>query len=121
MNYNKTIIMGNLTADPELRHTPKGNAVCNFTVASGRKYRDGGGEMKDETLFIECTAWTSTGENIAKHRKKGDGILVDGFLVADTWTDKETGKSRSKIKLNVTTARFIYKDGAPTGNEDFNE
>lgn len=121
MNYQKTIILGNLTADPTLRHTPKGNAVCNFSIACNRKFRGGDGEIKDDTLFIDGVAWSGTGESIAKHRRKGDGLLVEGYLVTEKWVDKETGKNRTNIRLNATTARFLFKDGAPHTNEDFND
>lgn len=109
MNYQKTIILGNLTADPELRYTPSGKACANFTVATTRRYTDTEGEKKEQTLFIDCAAWGAHGEHIKKHKTKGDNILVEGFLQADQWEDKTTGQKRSKIKLVVEKVEFGKK------------
>lgn len=109
MNYNKAIIAGHLTADPELRFTPTGKACCNFTVAATRRYTDPQGEKKEQTLFIDCAAWGAQAEHIKKHKAKGDNLLVEGFLQADQWEDKTTGQKRSKIKLVVEKVEFGKK------------
>lgn len=109
MNYNKAIIAGHLTANPDLRYTPKGKACCNFTVAATRRYTDTEGEKKEQTLFIDCAAWGPHGEHIKKHKVKGDNILVEGFLQADQWEDKTTGDKRHKIKLVVEKVEFGKK------------
>jgi single-strand DNA-binding protein len=109
MNYNKAIIAGHLTADPELRYTPSGKACANFTVAATRRYTDPNGEKKEQTLFMDCAAWGAHGEHIKKHKTKGDNLLVEGFLQADQWEDKSTGQKRSKIKLVVEKVEFGKK------------
>jgi single-strand DNA-binding protein len=109
MNYNKAIIAGHLTADPELRYTPSGKACANFTVAATRRYTDPNGEKKEQTLFMDCAAWGAHGEHIKKHKTKGDNLLVEGFLQADQWDDKTTGQKRSKIKLVVEKVEFGKK------------
>lgn len=110
MNYNKAIIAGHLTADPELRHTASGKAVANFTVATTRRYKDNEGNPAEDTLFMDCAAWGPQGEMVAKHKSKGDNILVEGPLVADQWEDKATGQKRTKIKLSVTSLEFGKKN-----------
>lgn len=109
MNYNKAIIAEHLTANPELRYTPKGRACCNFTLAATRRFTDPEGEKKEQTLFIDCAAWGSHGEHINKHKVKGDNILVEGFLQADQWEDKATGQKRSKLKLVIEKVEFGKK------------
>lgn len=109
MNYNKAIIAGHLTADPDLRYTASGKAVANFTVAVSRRFKDGEGNPAEDTLFLDCAAWGQQGEMIAKHKGKGENILVEGQLVADQWEDKTTGQKRTKIKLSVTACEFGKK------------
>ena len=109
MNYNKAIIAGHLTADPELRFTPTGKACANFTVAATRRFTDPQGEKKENTLFIDCCAWGAQAEHIQKHKAKGDNLLVEGFLQADQWEDKNTGQKRSKMKLVVEKVEFGKK------------
>jgi single-strand DNA-binding protein len=110
MNYNKAIIAGHLTADPELRYTPSGKSVANFTVAATRRFRDADDNPKEDTLFMDCAAWGKLGEMIAKHKAKGENILVEGHLTADQWEDKETGQKRTKIKLLVQSVEFGKKN-----------
>lgn len=100
-NYNKAIVMGNLTRDPEIRYTPSNKAVCNFTIASNHKYKD-----KVDTLYLDVVAWGKAAETIGDYMKKGRPILVEGRLIQDNWEDKE-GKKRTKIKLNMESFQFI--------------
>lgn len=102
---NYTVIMGRLTRDPELRRTGSGIAVTSFTVACDRDFgpKDGGEKQTD---FIDCTAWRSTGEFVARYFKKGDMIVVSGRLEQRHWTDKETNKQRSTLEINVDSAYF---------------
>jgi single-strand DNA-binding protein len=109
MNYNKAIIIGHLTADPELRYTPSGKACANFTIASSRRFRDGEGGTKEHTLFLECVVWGERAEIVAKHKRKGDNVLCEGHLLTDHWEDKATGQKRTKIKLNVASMEFGKK------------
>ena len=85
MAFSKVVILGNLTRDPELRATPSGLKLANFTVAINRNYTSQSGEKQTETSFIDCVAWGKTGETIAKYFQKGRQILVSGRLNQRTW------------------------------------
>ena len=111
-NLNKCLLMGNLTRDPELRHTPKGSAVADLGLAVNRKISDGNGGWKDETTFVDVTVWGSTAENAAKYLSKGRGVFIEGRLQLETWTDKETQKSRQKIKVVADILQYL-----PTGSK----
>lgn len=128
MNYNKTMLGGRLTRDPELRVTPKGTAICQFSVAVSRQWKSDAGEKMEETSFIDCEAWGKTGELISQHFMKGKAIFIDGRLKQDTWEDKDTKQKRSKIKVVVDAFQFVGpKDGdapkpaAPVPQSDLDE
>ena len=99
MAYSKTIMVGNLTRDPELRVTKTGKSVCAFSIAVKRK-------MQDETDFWDCTAWGKTGEAISKHFHKGKEILVEGEMQKRSYTDKD-GNKRWTAELSVDTFTFV--------------
>lgn len=105
MNYNKIIIGGRLVRDPELRFTASQTPVCSFTVATSRTFKVGE-EKREETAFIDCTAWGKAGETINKYMKKGSAILVDGYVRQENWEDKQTGQKRSKLGITVETFQF---------------
>jgi len=107
MAFNKVILLGNLTRDPETRTTPSGQSVTNFSIAVNRNWLDKDGQKQEETSFIECDAWAGRGETIAKYFSKGRQILVCGRLRQDTWEDKETGKKRSAIRVVVEEFSFV--------------
>lgn len=96
-------IIGNLTQDPELRFTPSGAAVANFTVASTPRYMDRQtNEWKDgETLFMRCSVWREAAENVAESLTRGTRVVVTGRLVSRSWDDKETGQKRSVMEMQV--------------------
>ena len=96
-------VVGNLTADPELRFTPNGAAVANFTVASTpRTFDRQTNEWKDaETLFMRCSVWREAAENAAESLTRGARIVVTGRLVSRSWEDKETGQKRSVMEMQV--------------------
>src|SRR3954453_16226447 len=103
---NKIFLMGNLTRDPELRQLPSGTAVCDFGMATNRIYKTAGGEEKQETVFVECTAFGRTAEVIAEYCPKGRPIFVEGRLHYETWEDK-TGNRRSKLTVIVEQFQFV--------------
>ncbi|HEX7569607.1 MAG TPA: single-stranded DNA-binding protein [Verrucomicrobiae bacterium] len=107
-NFNKVIIAGNLTRDPELRYTPKGTAIAKIGLAISRKWRNEAGEMKDETTFVDVDAFGKTAETIGQYLKKGRPILVEGRLRYETWDDKQSGQKRSK--LGVVMDHFQFMD-----------
>lgn len=96
-------VIGNLTADPELRFTPSGAAVANFTVASTpRQFDRQSNEWKDgETLFMRCSVWREAAENVAESLQRGARVIVSGRLVSRSWEDKETGQKRSVMEMQV--------------------
>jgi len=107
MAFNKVILLGNLTADPETRTTPSGQSVTSFSLAVNRTWNDANGQRQEETSFINCTAWGTRGETIAKYVGKGRQLLVSGRLQQRSWDDKDTGKKRSTIDVIVEEFSFI--------------
>lgn len=91
--------MGNLTRDPEVRYTPKGNAVVDITMAINRYFTPDGGERREETVFVDITLWGRQAEIIGEYTRKGRPLYVEGRLQLDTWDDKQTGAKRSKLKV----------------------
>ena len=117
MAFNKVILLGNLTADPELRTTPNGQNVTSFSLAINRTWNSANGERQEETSFINCTAWGKTGETIAKYVSRGRQLLVSGRLQQRTWQDKDTGKNRSAVDVVVEEFSFV-SDGNRSGEGD---
>lgn len=112
-NFNKVILIGNLTRDVELRHLPSGQAVAKLGMATNRRWRTPEGEQREETMFIDCEAWGKTAEFINQYFAKGRPILIEGRLKLDQWEDKETKAKRSKHVVVVENATFV--DSKPGG------
>ena len=106
MSFNKIIIVGNLGRDPELRYTPQGSAVCNFSVATNEKKRDKAGDMQDVTTWFRVTLWNKQAENASKYLTKGSPVYVEGRLCIEEWTDKD-GNNRFTLEVNATDMQFI--------------
>lgn len=106
-NFNKVILAGNVTRDPELRYTPKGTAYVELGIAYNDHYTTTDGEKRETTDFFDLVFWGKQAETIAEHVKKGKGLLIEGKLKTDTWDDKETGKSRKKVTITVVTFQFL--------------
>lgn len=116
-NFNKVILAGNLTRDPELRYTPKGTAVARITLAVNRTYGGGeGGEKKEEVSFVDVDVWGRQAEVISQYMKKGRPLLVEGRLKQDTWEDKNTKQKQSKLK--VVLESFSFLDSGNRGGGD---
>ena len=117
-SYNRVILMGNLTRDPQLRYLPNNTAVCEFGLATNRRYRDRDGNQKEEVCFVDVTAWGRSAETINQYMTKGRGILIEGRLKLDQWTNQE-GEKRSKLTVVADTFQFVGgrgdTDGAPGG------
>lgn len=105
-SYNKVLLMGHLTRDPETKVTP-GTTVCTFGLANNRKFKGGNGEQREEVLFVDCTAFGRTAEVIGQYFAKGKPIFVEGRLKLDQWDDKQTGAKRSKITVVVDSFQFV--------------
>jgi single-strand DNA-binding protein len=115
--FNKVILAGNLTRDPELRYTPKGLAITKFGLAVNRSWKDGEtGEMKEEVTFVDVDAFGKTAETIGQYLRKGRPILIEGRLRLDTWDDKQTQQKRSKLGVVVETFTFLDSGGTREGS-----
>jgi single-strand DNA-binding protein len=114
-SFNKVILMGNLTRDVEIRHTPSNTAVGNFGLAVNRKYKTQSGEQREDVAFIDCEAWGRTAETIAQYMNKGSSILIDGRLKMEQWDDKNGGGKRSKIVVVVENFQFVGGGSGSSG------
>ena len=108
-SYNKVLLMGNLTKDPELRYTPQGAAVANLRMAVNRKYKDKNQELKEEVCFITAVVWNKQAETCNQYLHKGSGLFVEGRLQSRSWEDN-TGAKRSVIEVRAERVQFM---GAP--------
>lgn len=109
-NFNKVMLMGNLTRDPEVRYTPKGTAIATIGLAVNRKWSNESGEQKEEVTFVDVDVWGRQAETIGQYMAKGKPIFIEGRLKLDSWEDKESGQKRSKLKVVCENFQFI---GAP--------
>ena len=103
-SFNKVMLMGNLTRDPELRRTPNGASVVNFGLATNRKYKVGD-EFKEEVCYVEITVWGKQGENCAKYLSKGRPAFVEGYLKFSTW--ESDGQKRNKLEVVANLVQFL--------------
>ncbi len=118
-SFNKVILMGNLTRDPEVRYTPKGSAVTDIGLAVNRVYTPEGGEKREEVTFVDVTLWGRTAEIAGEYLKKGRPVLIEGRLQLDSWDDKQSGQKRSKLKVIGETMQLIgSRPGAGGGESD---
>ena len=116
--FNKVILMGNLTRDVEVRTTPSGQSVANFSIAVSRSWKDQSGQTQEQTSFINCVAWGKPGEIIAQYVKKGDPLLVSGRLDQRSYDDKD-GNKRQAVEVNVEDFNFIGGGARSGGDNDF--
>jgi single-strand DNA-binding protein len=105
-NFNKVMLVGNLTRDPELKHTPSNQAVAQIGLAVNRNYQTKDGEKREETTFVDCEAWGRTAEVMSQYLAKGRPVLVEGRLKLDQWQDKD-GNNRSKLKVVIENFQFL--------------
>ena len=107
-SYNKVILMGNLTRDPELRFTASNMAVCKFGLAVNRRFKDStSGEWKEEPTFVDVTIFGTRAEPFARYHTKGKPAFIEGTLRLDTWEDKNGGGKRSKLYVVADTWEFV--------------
>jgi single-strand DNA-binding protein len=114
-NFNKVILAGNLTRDPELRYTPKGVAIAKIGLAINRSWKTETGETKEEVTFVDVDAFGRTAETIGQYLKKGRPILMEGRLRYETWDDKQTNAKRSKLGVVLETFQFLDSGRTETG------
>ncbi len=104
--YQRTIVIGHLGRDPEMRYTPAGVPVTSFSVATTRKWTTANGEQQEKTTWFRVTAWRKLGELAAQYLKKGRLVLVEGDIEASAYTDRE-GNARASLELTATNVRFL--------------
>ena len=114
-SFNKVILVGNLTRDPEVRYTPKGSAVCDLGLAVNRQYSLEGGEKREEVTFVDVVLWARLAEIAGEYLKKGRPVLIEGRLQLDSWDDKQSGQKRSKLRVIGETMQLL--GGRPGGGE----
>ena len=117
-NFNKVILMGNLTRDPELRYTLKGTAIARLGVAVNRRWTSEGGEQREETTFVDVDAFGKQAETLGQYMKKGRPIFIEGRLRLDSWEDKQTGQKRSKLGVVLENFQFMGTGGQGGRSDD---
>ncbi len=125
-SYNRVILMGNLTRDPELKYTPAGTAVANFSIAVNRRFKTED-EVREEVDFFDIVVWGKQAENCSEYLSKGRSVLVEGRLQQNRWETSE-GQKRSKVEVVANTVQFLGSrstegpKGAPGGDDaEFDE
>jgi len=120
-SFNKVILAGNLTRDPELRYTPKGTAIAKIGMAVNRSWKNEAGETKEEVTFVDVEAFGRQAEVIGQYLKKGRPLLLEGRLKLDTWEDKNTHQKVSKLRVVLESFSFLDSrgDGGSGGGESF--
>ncbi len=123
--YQKTVVVGNLGKDPEMRYTPSGVPVTSFSVATTRRWSSASGEQQEKTTWFRVTCWRKLAEMTAQWLKKGRLVLVEGDIEAQAYTDRE-GNARASLELTATNIKFLGGRGeggegstGGTGGEDF--
>lgn len=111
--YNKVILIGNLTKDPELRYTPQGTPVASFRIAVNSRYKQSD-EIKQETLFIDTVVFGRQADSCSQYLSKGSSVLVEGRLQERRW--ESDGQQRSKFEVVAQSVRFLSKRSAPSGS-----
>ncbi len=106
--FNKVVLMGNLTRDPELRTTPSGQNVTSFSLAVNRSWKNAQGETQEAVDYIDCNVWGKPAEIVNQYMKKGSGILVSGRLQQRSW--EQEGQKRSKVEVVVEDFNFVGGD-----------
>lgn len=118
MSFNKITLVGNLGRDPELRYTPQGTPVCNFTMATNERRKDKGGEFQDQTTWFRVTLWGRQAETASQYLAKGRPVYIEGRLRVEEWNDRD-GKQRYTLEVHATDMQFIggrgEDQGAPAG------
>ena len=115
-SFNKVVLVGNLTRDPELRYTPKGTAIAKIGLAVNRVWTNEAGEKKEEVTFVDVDVFGRTAENVGQYMRKGRPILIEGRLKLDQWDDKQTGQKKSKLGVVAETVQFLGSAGDGGGS-----
>ncbi len=113
-SFNKVLLMGNLTRDPQLSYTPSQTAVVDFGLATNRRWTAQDGSQRDETCFVDCRAFGRMAENINKFFNKGKPIFLEGRLTYDSWTAQD-GTKKSRLRVTVENFQFLPGTGGGGG------
>jgi len=111
-SLNKIMLIGRLTRDPQLRHTPKGTALAEFGLAVNRSFTTESGEKREDTTFVDISVWGKTAETLVKYLHKGNLAYVEGRLRMESWTDKASGQNRNKLTVVGETVQFLEPAGS---------
>ncbi|MCB1279006.1 single-stranded DNA-binding protein [Prosthecobacter sp.] len=114
-SYNKVMLIGNLTRDPEVRYTPKGSAVCDIGLAVNRVYTSDSGEKVEEVTFVDVVLWSKMAELAGKYLHKGRPVFIEGRLQMDSWEDKQTGQKRTRMRVVGEQMQFLGSPGGDRG------
>ena len=120
-SFNKVILLGNLTRDPEVRYTPKGSAVCDLGIAVNRVYTTDAGEKREEVTYVDVVLWSRLAEIAGEYLKKGRPVFIEGRLQMDSWEDKQSGQKRTKLRVVGETLQLLGSrqgGSAPAEAED---
>ncbi len=119
-SFNKVLLIGNLTKDPELRYTPQGTAVVNLRLAINRKFRDKNQELKEEVCFVTAVVWNKQAETCNQYLHKGSPVLVEGRLQSRSWEDA-SGQKRSVLEVRAERVQFLGASPAKGAAEPSDE
>ena len=118
-SFNRVMLMGNLTRNPELKYTPSGSAVADLGLAVNESFKNKAGETIEQTCFVDVVAWGRQAETAAEYLKKGSPVFVEGRLQFDQW-ESQQGEKRSKLRVRAERVQFLSAGGG-SGNEAFDQ
>jgi len=116
LQLNDVRLVGRLTRDPEVRYTPRGQAVCRLDIAVNRRFKDASGEWREEATFVPVTVWREAAERCRERLKKGSAVYVEGRLKSSSWETKE-GQKRSGLDVEAYRLQFLTKTMEEGGGE----
>jgi single-strand DNA-binding protein len=116
-SFNKVVLVGNLTRDPELRYTPKGTAIAKIGLAVNRVWTNDAGEKKEEVTFVDVDVFGRPAENVGQYCRKGKPVLIEGRLKLDQWDDKSTGQKKQKLGVVAELVQFLAQREAGSNGE----
>jgi single-strand DNA-binding protein len=117
-SFNKVILAGNLTRDPDLRYTPKGLAIAKLGLAINRSWTGEDGQKREEVTFVDVDAFGKQAEVLGQYLRKGRALLIEGRLKLDQWDDKQTGQKRSRLGVVLESFSFLDSNRAAEGAPD---
>lgn len=106
-SFNKVILIGNLTRDPELKFLPKGTGVCNISMAVNRRWKTEIGEDREDVYFADCKAFGKQAETLSQYVKKGHPLMIEGRLTREEWDDKKSGEKKSATRIMIESFQFL--------------